>query len=254
MDRVSEQPGVRLQIKTEGSVLDGLIDGFAGLPWRQSFVLSLPKDPAELGIHDHSIRKNVKRAKSLGLQVRTASSEDDLNKWYTLYLRTIRRVIVPPRPLRFFQGLWKYMQPLGLMNMMLAERHNGGKSELIAGLIFLLYRERFYASFLGCPSEHFYLRPNDLIHAEGIHWAVHNGFREYDFGEVPSGDTNLARFKLKWGAKAQMLYRYYYPELTRPESGVAESPGFLTQFSGAVWRRMPLKATEIIGDRIYSWL
>jgi hypothetical protein len=253
MDRVSQQPGIRLQIKTEGPVLDGLIDGFSGLPWRKSFVVSLPEDGAELFIRDHSVRKNVKRAKNSGLQVRMASSEDDLHKWYTLYLRTMRRVVVPPRPLRFFQALWKHMMPIGLMITIFAERHSEGRTELIAGLISFMHNKRVSAGFLGCPAEHFYLRPNDFIHWEGIQWATHNGFREYDFGEVPEGDAQLTRFKTKWGAEERQLYHYYYPQIPAKSSDSSVLSSY-QNLLGGVWQRLPLRVTAHLGDLIYSYL
>ena len=253
IDHVSQQRGVRLQIKTEGLLLDGLVDDFCRIPWRKSFVLSLPEDPAQLRIQNHSVRKNVKRAKNSGLQIRMASSEDDLRYWYTLYLRTMRRVIVPPRPLRFFQALWKYMEPLGLMKTILAERHTEGKTELIAGLIFLAHQSRLSAGFLACPAEHFPMRPNDLIHWEGIHWAAHHGFREYDFGEVPEGDVGLARFKSKWGAEERPLYRYYYPQATAKgtDSSVLSTQQKLW---GKAWQHLPLRMTAHLGDLIYGYL
>jgi hypothetical protein len=253
MDRVSQQPGVRLQIKTEGPVLDGLIDGFSGLPWRKSFVVSLPEDGAQLFIRDHSVRKNVKRAKNSGLQVRMVSSEDDLYNWYTLYLRTMRRVVVPPRPFRFFQALWKYMMPLGLMITIFAERHSEGRAELIAGLISFMHNKRVSAGFLASPAEHFYLRPNDLIHWEGIQWATRNGFREYDFGEVPEGDVQLTRFKTKWWAEKRQLYHYYYPQIA-PRGAHSSVLSSYQNLLGGIWRRIPLRITAHLGDLIYRYL
>src|SRR6202035_1160756 len=50
VDRVSLKRGVRQQVKTEGPLLDSLADNFSGVPWRKSFVLPLPEDPAVLRI------------------------------------------------------------------------------------------------------------------------------------------------------------------------------------------------------------
>jgi CelD/BcsL family acetyltransferase involved in cellulose biosynthesis len=253
IDRVSVNRKVRLQIKTEGPVLDGLVDNCFGAHWRNSFIVPLPEDPAQLRIQNHSVRKNVKRAQNSGLQIRMANSGDDLSKWYALYLRTMRRVVVPARPLRFFRALWEHMEPLGLIKTILVERHGGGKSELIAGLIFLTQQKRFSAGFLACPAEYFPMRPNDLIHWEGIHWAARNGFREYDFGEVPEGDSELARFKAKWGAEERPLHRYYYPQLNASGTDSSVLSRHQALF-GKVWQQMPLGVTARLGDLIYSYL
>ena len=256
--RVSQQRGIRLQIKTEGPLLDGLVQSFPGLPWRHSFVLPVSQDPSQLRIGSSStqrsrIRWSIKRAGRLGLRVRIASSEEYLHKWYPFYLQTMRRVSVPPRPLRFFQAMWKYMEPLGLMKVMLAERKREGKTELIAGSIFLMHGKRVFYAFTACPAEHFPLRPHDLIQWEAIHWAAQNGFREYDLGEVPNNAVQLASFKAKWGAEERPLYRYYYPQ-TPVESTDSSVLSTQQKLLGKVWQHVPLRVTAYLGDLIYSYL
>jgi hypothetical protein len=258
IDRVSQEPGVRLQVKTEGPLLDSTVDDFFGVPWRKSFVLSLPEDPTELrigssGARRKHIRSSVKRAQSLGLRVRIASSEQDLRKWYGIYLRTMRRVIIPPRSLRCFLAMWKYMEPSGLMKVILAERKTKGKTELVAGSIFLMHGRRVSYAFSACPAEYFPLQPNDLIQWEAIHWAARNGFREYDLGEVPSDAQQLAAYKAKWGGEERLLYRYYYPRMISesPDSSLLSRRQKLFE---KVWKQLPLHVTAHLGDLIYSYL
>ncbi len=253
LDRVSGVSKLRLQIKTEGPIMDGLINGISGSPWRKSYVMSLPRDAANLVMKDRSLRKNIKRAAASGLTVRVATTEEDLRKWHSLYLRTMRRVVIPPRSLRYFLAAWKFLGPLNLMKVFLAERKVDGKTDLIAGLIFFMYKERFCAGFLACPAEHFHFRPNDLIHWEAIQWATSNGYHEYDFGEVPEGETELARFKMKFGAVPRWLYRYYYPQ----ESAASMDSSKLSthqEILGRCWKRVPLPATAFLGDLIYSYM
>ena len=258
IDQVSRKRGVRLQVKTEGPLLDSFADGFTGIPWRKSYVLTLPEDPAELrigssGARRKHIRSSVKRAESFGVRVRDAVSHEDLRTWYGIYLRTMRRVIVPPRSLRWFMALWKYMQPLGLMKVILAERRSGRKTEMVAGSIFLMYGRRVFYAFSACPAEYFPLQPNDLIQWEAIHWAARNGFREYDFGEVPSDARQLAGYKAKWGGEERILYRYYYPQVDAdsPDSSMLSRRQKLLE---RVWRQLPLQVTAHLGDLIYSYL
>ncbi len=252
ISRVSEKPGVLLQIKTEGPLLDGLVDGFSGTAWRKSFVVPLPEDPAKFQL-DSRVRKKVNKAQRLGLQVRMTSSEEDMRKWYVLYLRTMRRVVVPPRPLRLFLALQKYMEPLGLMKTMMVERHVDGQTVAVAGQVFLMSNKRVCCAFPASPSENFHLNPNELIHWEGIQWAMKNGYREYDIGETPTNDTTLAAFKLKWGAEPRLLYRYYFPQ---DSAANADSSKLSThqELLGWCWRHMPLYVTTLVGDLIYSYL
>ena len=258
IDRISQEPGVRLQIKTEGPHLDSAVDDFFGVPWRKSFVLSLPENPMELrigisGARRKHIRSSVKRAQSLGVRVRFANSEQDLRRWYGIYLRTMRRVIIPPRSLRFFLAMWKYMEPLGLMKVMLAERQSEGMTEMVAGSIFLMHGRRVFYAFSACPAEYFHLQPNDLIQWEAIHWAASSGFREYDLGEVSSDAGQLAAYKAKWGGEERLLYRYYYPRMIseNPDSSMLSRRQKLFE---KVWKHLPLHVTAHLGDLIYSYL
>ena len=256
--RVSQKRSVQLQVKTEGPLPGDFAGDFSGAPWRKSFVLALPEDPRELrigssGARRKHIRSSAKRAASLGVRVRIADSEGDLQRWYEIYLRTMRRVIVPPRSLRCFSAMWKYMAPLGLMKVMLAERHSHGKTELLAGSIFLMHGRRVFYAFSACPSEYFPLQPNDLIQWEAIHWAASSGFREYDLGEVPNDARQLAAYKAKWGGEERLLYRYYYPQMMSAsrDSAVLSRRQKLLQ---RVWQQLPLPVTAHLGDLIYSYL
>jgi Acetyltransferase (GNAT) domain len=258
IERVSQKRSVQLQVKTEGPLPGDFAGDFSGVPWRKSFVLALPEDPRELRIGSSGprrkhIRSSVKRAASLGVRVRIADSEDDLQRWYKIYLRTMRRVIVPPRSLRCFSAMWKYMAPLGLMKVMLAERHSHGKTELLAGSIFLMHGRRVFYAFSACPAEYFPLQPNDLIQWEAIHWAASSGFREYDLGEVPNDAQQLAAYKAKWGGEERLLYRYYYPQMMSAsrDSAVLSRRQKLLQ---RIWQQLPLPVTAHLGDLIYSYL
>ena len=258
MERVSGQAGVRLQIRTEGPVLDGLVDGVSGTSWRQSFVLPLPEDPTQLKIGSSAtqrsrIRWSVKKARSLGLRVRMASPGESLDEWYGLYLQTMRRIVVPPRSLRFFRAMQEQLEPLGLLKIMVAERDTAGNPELIAGSLFLMYGDRVFYAFTGCPAKYFSLRPHDLIQWEAIQWAAQHGYREYDLGEVSEGDAELASFKAKWGAQERTLYRYYHPQIEAAAVHSSAISSHQSGFKAALWRRMSPRVTARVGNLLYSY-
>src|SRR5208337_4659371 len=141
--RVSQKPGTRLQIKTQGRELDGLVDGLVCMPWRLSYVLQLP-DPSKGhyrvpdGQERARIKWAVKKASNLGVTVRPAKTEADLCHWYEAYLETMRRNMIPPRPFRFFAALWKTLRPAGMMQVLIAEHGEAAGKKLIAGAVFLM--------------------------------------------------------------------------------------------------------------------
>jgi len=180
--KVKSEPGVTLQLKFHSNELDGLVEGVRGIPWRESYLLELPGkniDRVRFGNakQNHKVTWAVNRAIGLGIEVREAESEDDLKAWYTLYLETMRRVIVPARPYRFFQGLWRSLRPRGLMSMLIAERPSCGRPGLLAGSILLKFGQSVHYAFTGCRTESLKLHVNDLIQWEGIQRANREGFR-----------------------------------------------------------------------------
>lgn len=259
IQRVSRHRGTRLQIKTEGRTLDGVIDGLICKPWRLSYVLRLPESSEEpFRISNSQARASVKRALNKatrsGINARPAETETDLSEWYRLYLETMQRNVVPPRPYRFFQALWELLRPKQMMKLLLAEQQTSSGRRIIAGSIFLLFGRTVSYAFNGSRFQDLGLRPNDLIHWQAITEACKSGFRFFDFGEVPVGDDDLARFKRKWGAEPVRLHRYYYPGSRESDGVAAESGGYAHSVGSAIWRRLPLAATTWLGDRIYSRL
>jgi hypothetical protein len=255
---IQREPDVYLQIKTQSTYLDGLVNGLVRTPWRATYVVDLPADPDQLrfgnNVTRHRVKWAVNKATKLGLRVRAAETEAELRQWYRLYLSAMRRNAVPPRPYRFFQSLWRLLRSDHLMQLLLAEQIEGSRRRLLAGSIFLTYGRSVCYAFTGCRKEDLALHPNDLIQWHAIHDACRNGFNRYDFGEVPEEHSELATFKGKWGSHAVPLYRYYYPS---PQSSIssAQSPvGRFRRLTAAAWSRLPMTITAILGDRIYSYL
>lgn len=253
--RLARNDGAQLQIKVPRQELDGLVDGLVFTPWRQTYILKLPEKTGAFRIPDAKERSRVKwainKAAKLGLRVRPAETEADVRRWYRLYLDTMRRAAVPPRAYRFFTGIWKSLRPSRMMELLLAEHGTGATRTVVAGAVFLMLGTTMSYSFSAMSRQHASLRANDVIQWHAINDACRRGFRRFDFGEVPEGHNSLARFKKKWGAEPERLYRYYAPA---PSGPVVDSPGRLQSVAEAIWRRLPLQVTAWLGDRVYSYL
>jgi lipid II:glycine glycyltransferase (peptidoglycan interpeptide bridge formation enzyme) len=259
IQKVASEPGIRIQIKTSGPNLEGLAEGFTASPWRSSYVLRLPAAANGLfrikDSHDrNSIKWAVNKATRLGVRVRAAENDVDLRAWHSLYLEAMRRNMVPARPYRFFAAMWDLLHAQGMMELLVAEKHEAGQTTMIAGAVFLKYGRTISYVFNGAASKDFSLRPNDLIQWEAINQACKQGFECFDFGEVPEGNAALAKFKTKWGAEPTRLYRYYFP-VPRPQAAAkTDSVSTAHKLANAVWSRLPLRLTAWLGDRAYSYL
>jgi hypothetical protein len=269
---------LRLEIKSQVGELDKLVDGIVCVPWRLSYVEELPiaengeawqafceclRLPRECGPcagcrrlrfgnakQQHRVNWAVNKAVKLGLKVREAETEEDLAKWYEVYLQTMRHKAVPPRSYRFFRSLWSTLRPNRQMRLLLAEQDNGDQMRFVAGSIFLKFGQTVSYAFTGCAPADLSLHPHDIIQIEAIREACKSGFRWYDFGEVSEDNQSLAQFKQKWGTHPKPLFRYYYPSL-EPQ---LRREGAFTNSTRRLWRLLPDRVTAVLGDLIYRYM
>lgn len=253
-----EGPRARLRVTAPSAHLDGLVQGVSGTPWELTFVLTLPAQLNDLrfgNARNHArIKWAINKSAKHGVRVRLAETKRDLKSWYQLYLDTMRWHAVPPRPYHFFEVCWELLQARGLMRLLLAEQQNGGECRLLAGSVFLMFGQSVFYAFNGRDPKTLALRPNDAIQWRAIHDACKEGFRRYDFGEVVESNEGLAQFKGKWGAEASWLYRYYYPLPQNSEATTLKVDGYPYQLARAVWRRLPIRITALLGNWIYKHL
>lgn len=258
VDLAQCQSGVQVQVKTQSAEFDGMLRELACVPWRLSYVLDISGDPdrprCSSSAQRHRVKNAVNKATKLGLYVRVAEREDELRAWYELYLDTMRRNTVPPRPYRLFLALWNLLRPAGLMQLLLAERQEHGVPRMVAGSIIFTYAQTASYVFTGSKKEDLLLHPNDLIQWHAIHDAAQKGLHWYDFGEVSEDHQQLTLFKSKWGAEPVQMYRYYYPGPRAVGAPARSEQGHLKMLASAGWRHLPLPVTARLGDRFYSYL
>jgi hypothetical protein len=213
IDRVRDVRNARLEIKGYLKRLEAQAPRMQCVPWEETYVLELPKPEERLrfgNARNHSrIRTAVNHATRAGVAVRAAETESDLRAWYALYLDTMRSHGVVPRPYRLFAAMWKVLLPARLMKLLLAEQHEGNRTRLLAGSMFLMFGETVFYAFTG-------------------------GRRR--------------------GAKPTMLYRYYYSDSGKTETGVVQSGAELRGLARTIWRRVPLRVTSGLSYWPYRYL
>jgi hypothetical protein len=245
--RVDSRDKTFLQLKSYSPDINDKNSQIQKVPWRSSYICNLPEDPTKIRFgdkkHHHRVKWAVNKARKLGIKVRQANSEEDIKKWYELYLRTMRWHVVAARPFRFFRFLWENLQPKGLMTVLLAEIEDENSKQLLSGSFFLHFNNIFFYSFNGRCQEGLVSHANDLIQWEAIHLAAEMGYKHYDMGEVSSSNESLAHFKTKWGCCTKPVYHYYYPlrdEMKKKEIDISED----VKLRKIIWRKVPLYVTQ----------
>jgi hypothetical protein len=259
VERVRAEPGLRLQLKPAPGGEEGLEGELPGGPWIEAYTVELPERPEELRFGNSKnhgrIRSHIKRAAREGVQIVDAPSIEDLRAWHQLYLETMRWHVVPPRSLRFFEALWEELRPSGALWMLLAVRGEGAQREILAGSLFVSHGATVHYAFNGRRTEALPLGCNDAIQWHAIHDARDRGFRFYEMGEASGReDQGVGRYKSKWGARVDTLHRFGYPSASAPTDEPHDAPSRAKEAARTVWRRLPLRVTAVVGDRVLRYL
>lgn len=248
-------PGVWLEVKLPPGAQIDAPAGMTRVRWLPTYRVDLPPTVGRLPIADGRNRRRVswacRRARALGLELRLATTQEDVRAWYRLYLESLRAHVTPPRSLRFFEAAWDILGRAGMLRLVLAERLRAGSTEIVAGSVFLHDRSTVYYAFDGRRREEAGLHAGDLIQSETLSWASSEGFRCYDMGEIPDPQSGLEAFKRKFGTVPVPLERLYAPLPTHEDFAGKDAASRGYRLGRAVWRHVPLPATAWAGDRVY---
>lgn len=299
--RAQQEPNTQLEIKTTIAGLDQLVPELSCVPWRDTYMRSLPNREASQNDRRAEFRREIRlcpscescrilsfgnsrdnqkikwavnKAIKQGVSVRRAHSESDLKEWYRLYLQVMRRNVVPPRPLRFFQRLWSELGTTGHMVLYLAETTEWGNaaetsteveatggenhftsSGLGSGSILLQFGQTAFWAFTGSDESAFRLHANDLVLLHSMRESCRQGYHAFDLGEVAEEHSELVQFKRKWGTSPMPMYRYYHPAPAEDAKETANvEPGVLRRMANSTWQHLPLNVVALLGDWIYGYL
>lgn len=158
-------------------------------------------------------RRDVRIGQRAGLTSRVLESEKDIDEYYAVYLKTMKRKhVFGPHPRRLYHEIQN-----GLSRehaVFLGAQHQG---RLVGGVIVIFWKSTAY--LLGNVSDPDYhkLCPNDFMIHEALTMAVKRKMRFFDFmttGEDWKKPGNLSAFKEKWGASRhsfQVLEKDIHP-------------------------------------------
>jgi hypothetical protein len=209
--------------------------------------LALDREPQELmkRFHRTCIRQRIQRAEKSKLKVHEGESETDLKEFYRIYLKTRRRLRLPPQPYRFISSLWQKLYPLGFLTLLLAQ-HDG---RAIGGIILFKYKERVSAEYAAMDDDFFNLSPNHLLFWIAIKKAQEEGYRVFDFGRTDPNNQGLMDFKSRWGTKTIDLIQAFSPISAAQQIG---AHGAVSQkILGALCEKAPDLGYRAIGNFCY---
>lgn len=147
----------------------------------------------------------VRQARRLGVQVRTGTTEADVDAFRSLFIATRRRLGVPVFPPAFFAGLYRHILAPGLGRLLLAET----RGRPVAGLVMLFEAHAALDGYAASLPGSGKTRANDLLVWTAIETACALGKPVFDFGADSPRQASLLSFKRKWGACQVPLNEYW---------------------------------------------
>lgn len=128
-----------------------------------------------------SLRRNIRKARKLGLVVREGT-EADLPRFFELMAATCRRQNTRPNPpnAESLRLLWRAFHPTGSIRLTLVD----GDGISPAGKLALNFGDRVSVWKKGWDGSHVEWHANELLEEDALEWAHHHGYRVCDFCSI----------------------------------------------------------------------
>lgn len=215
------------------------------LPFQSKFInhyLLLNQEPEGLLKRvKRTHRQNIRRAEKANIEIYEATREKDLKEFYELYLKTRRRLSLPPQPYRFIKMLWKGLYHQGYLTLLMGRY----QANNIGGIVLFKFKDRASAEYLVSDGNYFQLRPGYFLMWSAIMEAKKEGFKVFDFGRTSIWNTNLLRFKRGWGTTEANLSHSFYPN--EYSNSVVDGEGLKWRFITSLCKTLPNPAFRAFG-------
>ena len=152
------------------------------------------------------VRRAVRKAQKHGLSIRRATTRNQIEIFYQLYLSSMERNRAMAKyPLQWFYALYEILVQKGIADILFAVKSEG---EYAAGVVLVYSTTSSHYFHNGSMEAYLEDRPNDLIVDYIIQKGVEEGKVTLDFMGSDPHDLSLLRFKEKWGSQSMDLYTY----------------------------------------------
>ena len=207
--------------------------------------LRLPFSDIEEGFEE-DVRRRVRKAVQDGLELTSDRGEEDIKRFYELYLRDMKRHGSPPHKKKYFEKIWEKFGGSNQLRLLGCEL----KGKIMGYALHFLFQETalFYMGILPGTARRFGVAP--FLIANSIRTFAVEGYKFYDFGRTTRGSGEYS-FKESFGGEYHSL-----ESLTKIYSGerYLEPGDWKYKTLSALLRRMPLRLLRSIGPRIKEQL
>jgi hypothetical protein len=217
---------------------------------RVTMVKSLPapnQDIRETGIDD-SLKRALRIAEESGLTFEDVSQEH--NAWiafYSMFLKTRRRLGAPSYPWPFFSALSRMAVPAGISRLFMVKKD----ARPCAAMIVMLTKYTAIYAYGASDRETWSLRPNDFLMWKVLQWCADRAIAKFDFGADQREQESLIRFKAKWNGVCEQAMEAVWPLKGKPPASMRSST---QNFLSRIHRHLPIWALRTEGSLIFRIL
>lgn len=165
--------------------------------------------------------------------------DSDTTRFYQLYSESVRNLGTPVMAKSFFDTLLTVfgdqVEIVTIENSTVA----------VSSVLNFYFRDEVLPYYGGGGDAARHYKANDFMYWEVMRRAAEKGVKLFDFGRSKQ-NTGSYRFKTHWGFKPEPLhYEYVLVNATEPPNLNPTNPKY--KYFIAAWKRLPLKASQIIG-------
>lgn len=178
-----------------------------------TMILDLKEKPIDFiwnNVFKHKQRKYIKRFERDGFTTKEVENEDDIKKFYALYLKSMNQKDSLPYPFTFYKNSFDLLYPSNF-NIVFIE--NGDRC--IGAGIFFIYEEKKAIYMAGVALDRTVSSRYKIYYKlrwETIKYAHRNGFQYVSFGPTPSDRSSVYySIKSEFGASFHQDYFLYIP-------------------------------------------
>jgi CelD/BcsL family acetyltransferase involved in cellulose biosynthesis len=200
---------------------------------------------------DEAARRAIRKAQRDGVVVRIAEDEETLRIFFEMHLRSRKyRYHLLAQPYQFFQNIHRLiLEPLNGALMVATYR-----GEVIAGTLYLEWKDRLYYKFNASDPTHRGHRPNDLLVWEGIQYAKARGLRYLDFGLSDWDQETLVEYKRKFASEEKTISVLRYSPPSGTPNRERETRALLSRLTQLLTEdSVPDNVTERAGELLYRF-
>lgn len=196
-----------------------------------------------------NVRRKLSQALQSGMDSREGKTKGDLAIFYRLFLRTRKRLCLPPIPYRFFESMWDVLQENQLITLLITYH----KGEPVGATLNLRFKGMFLLEYI-CDNEEFRNRGiSQLLWWEAIKAAHDAGCETFSFGRTSCSNGGLLAFKEKWGTKAVDIPQCIFPRSAG--KGISnKEQSWRYRAVSRLCERAPDSLYRLIGDFCYAHL